>query len=120
MKAFTLNKNSEYECQECHQTFKTLQGIGNHVGRIHDKKEYYDKFFKKENEEFCPICGKLNPFKRWDRGYNKTCSTQCSHILTKQNMDITMLKRYGVINCQQNKKIKQKTSETNIKKFGNA
>jgi G:T-mismatch repair DNA endonuclease (very short patch repair protein) len=50
--------------------------LTSHLKRTHNltRKEYYDKFLKKENEGHCLSCGKETSFsERWQRGYHMFC-----------------------------------------------
>jgi len=42
------------------------------------KKEYYDKFLKKENEGFCLVCKKKTKFQNLKVGYARFCSSKCA------------------------------------------
>ncbi len=58
-----------------------LLDIARHLSKTHkfsknDRKEYYDKYLKKENEGRCH-CGRDATFKRMTLGYSKYCSNSC-------------------------------------------
>ena len=65
------------------------------------KKEYYDKFLKKENEGICLRCGKETNFINIHSGYFKYCSCDCSaNSIEKQNsIKQTCLIKYGKMIC---------------------
>ena len=63
----------------------------------------------------CPICSNIIVF---NRGYNKTCSKECSKKLILLNSQKTLLKRYGVINIGQSNIIKEKVKQTKLKRYG--
>lgn len=48
------------KCKICGREFKNIVALLTHVSENHKikSKEYYDTYFKKENEGICPICGK--------------------------------------------------------------
>lgn len=41
------------------------------------KQEYYDKYFKKNKEDQCIVCGKISIFLSLDKGYSNFCSFKC-------------------------------------------
>lgn len=60
----------------------TIRGLLNELRPLNiTSKEYYDRFFKKETDGICEVCGKCTKFK-WNlstgRGYKLHCSTACS------------------------------------------
>lgn len=97
-------------CAICNKECKGLQALSNHLGLSHQikgkdkKQQYYDQYMKKENEEICPKCGKLNHFQSLNRGYTNYCCKSCqvsaqgnaSNPNVRAKMRTTMLQRYGV------------------------
>ena len=67
------------ECKICNNSYKNYIALATHIRISHNisSQEYYDLFFKKENEGICPICGKLTKFRRLSTGYNMFCSNKC-------------------------------------------
>jgi hypothetical protein len=65
-------------CKVCGKEFENYRSFGDHL-RVHKitSKEYYDKFFKKEGEGICLVCGKETTFISLKRGYHKFCSRRC-------------------------------------------
>ena len=63
-------------CKICNEQFIS---IGVHVYKKHSitRKDYYDTFFKKDNEAKCLVCNK--PTKWVSPKYQKFCSTNCSN-----------------------------------------
>jgi len=148
MKNFRKTDSDQFICEECRKTFKLCTSLSTHVGKYHNKKEYYDKWIKEEGEEICPTCGNKNIYlNRWDRGYSKYCSKTCKKVseetkkkikaslketclekygtdnfmstaLFKEKRKITWLQNYGVNNPLESDVIRQKIKETNIKKYG--
>jgi hypothetical protein len=108
-----------FECKDCKNTFKTLNGLTVHISIYHNKKEYYDKWIKTNQEGICVICNKNTDFISITKGYKNTCSRECTktHMFAKQKE--TLLKNYGIINIFQKEEIKQKIKETKLKKYGN-
>jgi hypothetical protein len=116
MKSPIKNQNEEFICEECQRTFKRFCDLSKHININHNKKEYYNKYLKEENEEFCIICGNLKPFiPKWNRGYRKTCCKKCDHILQAQTTKKTKKEKYGDENYHNQEKINQ----TNLEKYGN-
>jgi len=75
-------------CLICNKKFPSAQGLKNHITgsgiikKYHNShaismKDYYDKFFKKENEGICLTCGKPTKFGATKSGYKKFCSKKC-------------------------------------------
>ena len=48
------------KCEICGKDFINNR-IGSHINRIHhiSSKDYYDKYYKQQNEGICLNCGKL-------------------------------------------------------------
>ena len=69
-----------YICKICGFESFNNNGLISHITQTHklSSKEYYDKFFKTENEGICPVCGKETQFIKFSRGYHKTCSYSCA------------------------------------------
>jgi very-short-patch-repair endonuclease len=63
-------------CRACGQTHFHIY---KHVEKEHALKphEYYDKFFRGENDGACRTCGTPTPFNRDYRRYERFCSQQC-------------------------------------------
>lgn len=92
----------KYICKICNKEISS-HGLGMHI-KWHNltKKEYYDKFLKKENEGICLRCGKETNFINIHSGYFKYCSCECSaNSIEKQNsIKQTCLIKYGkTYNC---------------------
>ena len=92
----------KYICKICDKEISS-HGLGMHI-KWHNltKKEYYDKFLKKENEGICLRCGKETNFINIHSGYFKYCSCECSaNSIEKQNsIKQTCLIKYGkTYNC---------------------
>ena len=68
------------ECKICNNNYKNYIALANHIRITHNisSQEYYDLFFKQENDGKCEICGKLTKFRRLSNGYNKFCSNKCA------------------------------------------
>lgn len=73
------------ECKICNKELKNFLGLTTHIRYSHKDlsvKDYYDLFFKKENEEKCgnPNCNNLNNFICISNGYHKHCSSKCKML----------------------------------------
>jgi hypothetical protein len=137
--------NPKLTCKICGKICKNYLGVSSHTRQAHNisSKEYYDKFFKKDEEGLCKECGKETSFKDINIGYKRFCSIQCGvksketkikKINTNlykhgvknpmQNKEIQekhatgVFKNYGVLNPRQNKEICKKAQQTCIEKFG--
>lgn len=112
-----------------------------HLKKCHNitSKEYYDYFFKKENEGECLICGKSTKFISFNKGYSRYCDKKCASgdIKTINKIKITKklkynnenynnreeakktcLKIYGVSNVSKCDEVKNKKIKTNLKNYG--
>ena len=97
------------KCKICGREFKRHSDLGTHLKQTHKliAKEYYDEFFKQEDEGVCCICGKETRFLNVTEGYRKTCSQKC-----------TIFDKYGVWNVSQSEEIKQKKIDTCRRNYG--
>lgn len=66
-----------FKCKICDKEFSSNGSFKNHIVNGHgmDKKEYFDKFHKKENEEVCS-CGSPTKFSWLSFSYSEKC-TKC-------------------------------------------
>jgi len=70
-------------CTICNKEFNNTKGLSVHLVKCHnynnnDKKQYYDKYLKKDNEGECYFCGKESLFFDLTRGYHRICgSSDC-------------------------------------------
>jgi hypothetical protein len=134
-------------CKICNRKFSSFIGLSNHLKAhkvIH--KNYYDEYYKKENEGLCVFCDEPTSFINIKVGYQKHCNNKCSAsdpkiIETKQrNTDWekfreavkkgrnkegvsekikqTNLSRYGYENPFQSKEIQEQKKETYMKNYG--
>ena len=89
--------NMNYTCKICNREFKTMRALSYHIHFSHNMsgKEYYDKFFKKENDGICAYCGKPTPFLGLADGYQKYCCAKCGGKGSSKQGKETMLKKYG-------------------------
>jgi hypothetical protein len=113
MKLPSKNQNGLFICEECGRTYLRICSLSRHIGLEHNKDDYYEKYLKEENEEFCPVCGNFKfDEPRWDRGYKRTCSEKCANIFRIQQIEKTCIEKYGVKNVQQRKETFDKQQRT--------
>lgn len=127
--------NMNYICKICNREFKTMRALSYHIHFSHNMsgKEYYDKFFKKENDGICAYCGKPTPFLGLADGYQKYCCAKCGGKGSSKQGKETMLRKYGqkgITNAEairnrnknyseaQKKAIISKGQQTRIKNYG--
>lgn len=132
-----------HECKICYAKFNIKQ-VGPHLKKHKiSAKEYYDKFFKKSEEEKCRICTKEPIFSSIARGYNFYCSPNCYTIdrarvfkeyslnkfgtenpfqseEVKSKIKLKMIERYGFDNPSKSEKIKKLKSQKSMQKYGTA
>lgn len=91
--------NQKIICQICGHVSSSNSGLGSHIKQKHhiSTKEYYDKYFKQDNEGTCLICGKETLFLSFTKGYCKCCSGKCKYLNPERNNKIKQTKqeRYG-------------------------
>ena len=139
-----IKNTIKIECKICN---KEIDVIGEqsfyrfHLAKYHKikTKDYYDRFFKKENEGLCENCGEQTILLSIAKGYNKYCSRECcnndpnriikikitkklkynnENYNNRENADQTCLKKYGVKNVSSSEIIKKKKIETCLKNHG--
>jgi hypothetical protein len=96
----------EFECKICHRIFKSSRGLWQHLKYSHKgmtKKEYYDKYFKKDDIGICLVCSGDTKFDFRHFGYFTYCSIKCINksSIIRQKIVETNLNRYGVTNNTQ-------------------
>jgi len=69
------------KCEICEKEIASFKGLGIHIITKHNmsSKEYYDKYYLKENENLCKTCKKETKFKSLTQGYQKFCNLKCSN-----------------------------------------
>lgn len=103
-----------YICEICKKQIKSSCALSKHIHSIHTllPQQYYDMFYKKDNEGICPTCGKNTPFLKISKGYQKHCSSKCA-----QN-DLQVNNIFRNNNPQKNSAIREKTKQTCQIKYG--
>lgn len=69
------------KCEICNKEINNTKGLSVHLVKSHkysneNKKEYYDKYLKKENEGSCYFCKKDAIFFDLTRGYHRICNSK--------------------------------------------
>lgn len=69
----TVDKKNKLQCQFCGRTFANYGSISLHITRGHkiSLQDYYNTFFKQENEGICPSSNKQTRFMSLRGGYQK-------------------------------------------------
>ena len=69
------------ECKICKYECIDIKKLSIHIKNAHkiSSKEYYDKYFKTE-DNVCIVCGNKTKFINLSKGYNECCSRKCSNI----------------------------------------
>lgn len=114
--------NELFICKICGKKYKNLQSLSKHLSDKHKeitKKDYYDKYMKKENEGKCKYCNKNTRFINLSEGYSNTCE---KHKFEFHNdpewvdkVQKTMKDRYGFVcnlNSKANKEKANKAAHT--------
>jgi len=86
------------ECKICNRNFRSRRGLLQHLRYSHkniNKKEYYDKYLKSENEGICPVCGNSTNFRNEDFKYNDHCSISC--VNKNPDSENTISKKIGMV-----------------------
>lgn len=121
-----IDPMNRLQCQICGQEFMKYDCVSRHVKIKHgiDYKEYYDKYFKSEDEGKCLECGKTTSFLGIKAGYNTYCSRACSWKYltrlneTKDKRINTCIKKYGTPQYINSEEFSKKSENTNLLKFG--
>ena len=69
-----------FTCEICNKTYKSRMSIMNHIIRTHHYtgQQYYDEFYKQEQEGICENCKQPTKFLNIEDGYAKCCSIKCA------------------------------------------
>lgn len=116
-------------CKECQKEFRSIVALVAHISSIHNKKEYYDKWVKKEDEGICKNCGNPTNFSgRWNRGYNNFCCNRCKYEyvnndpvkIKKGNNSVKTYyqEKYGVNHYTQTDEFKNKAKKSKKERYG--
>jgi len=127
------------KCKICNSEFDKSFHLSIHIKQKHNIpiKDYYDKYYKTEDEGFCKTCRKTTKFQCMTNGYITYCCNRCAAMdkdlqkIKKSKMKVhyrngsiqkktkeTCNERYGVDNPSQSKKIKNKKKQTFRQNYG--
>ncbi len=78
---------NKLKCKICNREFKNYKGISQHISKGHkiNIKDYYDLYFKKNDENICnhSACKNICSFANINYGYFKYCSVSCKNKSTE-------------------------------------
>ena len=115
-----------FKCKECDKIFNSKLGLGNHISKNYNIKNYYDKWIKSNNEDICKICGEKNKFRGLRDGYTKTCMSCSKKIRFPSNREYWIYRGHTIKDAKnkvidfqknQNKKIKNHKNDANIEYY---
>ena len=95
--------------------------LQNRFNGIKYTEAYYMIIHNMSHKPICPVCGKKEiKFISLSQGYNKFCSSYCSHYSenTKEKFKKTCLEKYGSTSPLSSKEIQEKIKETCLEKYG--
>jgi len=107
-------------CQICSKKYYTRRQCSSHI-RKHNiiVKDYYDRFYKQENEGACDVCDKQTSYDVRNFRYRKYCSSKCTiNPETHQKRKEACLLKYGVVHPLQSSIVQNKIKETCLLKYG--
>jgi len=121
------NINNITYCEIDKTNHKSMMTLLHHLKKLNvDKKEYYDKFIRKESEGKCPVCKNECGFISIGMGYKKYCSDKCKlndPVLNKQrrqNAIKTYLRKYGVDSFSKTAGFGDRVKQTKLIRHGAA
>ena len=71
-----------YKCILCDYVTESRRSLPNHIHSSHHlkSKDFYDKYYKTDEEGICQYCHKQTKFKNMFVGYNAHCCVRCSSL----------------------------------------
>jgi hypothetical protein len=119
MKKFRKNEQGLFICEECEKTFVYKKTLSYHINKIHNNKEYYDKWINEKEEKLCKICGNENIFLNFKKGYKNGCCKKHMNKLAYEKRKENLLRISNIENQFQEKDFKEKSRKTKLRKYGN-
>lgn len=107
------------KCLECGKEYKTLNSLSRHISKHMPQEEYYIKYLKKSDQEGkCVIYGKPTKYDKFQ--YAKCCSQSCRNTWINQNRTEEEKQQLHkkISQAHLSESTKNKTKETNLKKYG--
>ena len=102
MKQFKKDNFNNFVCEECNNSLKSIIALNWHIQKYHNKKNYYDKWLKEnDNEEFCLYCQKELDFENFSGGYGKYCCKEHAKLYSYKKRKDTLNIKYGVTSAFQ-------------------
>jgi len=118
MNEFRKNIEGLFVCEECKKTFVYKKTLSYHVNKIHNFKQYYDKWLKEDDEGICKICGQKTEFLNFNYGYKLGCCRKHIDLNAYNIRSISLIQIYGVKNQWERKEIHEKTKQNRLEKYG--
>ena len=118
--------DNKLKCKICNQEFSKIDCVTRHAKMVHkiEPKEYYDRYFKTEDEGKCKCCGTETKYWNLEHGYREFCSRSCFWKVTtqldsvKEKRKQTCEKKYNSANYMQSQDFKEKSEQTNLREYG--
>lgn len=115
-------------CWICGLKYHNKLAVSQHARQVHKlkRKEYYDKFYKKDGEDNCLNCGNKTKLLPSNDSYSKFCSRRChNNYYPLKTQRVTAckeynLKKHGVEFAMQRPDVKEKRRQTCLKKYGHS
>lgn len=109
-------------CKICNITFKDNNKLTAHIKYFHKMKikDYYDNYFKKDNDGICKTCGKPTEFLSLRLGYREYCCNKCVQTSKEiqEKIKKTNQERYGSDYYSKTDKWLNSVKKTNREKYG--
>jgi len=107
------------ECKICNKQYSKSLLLSIHIKNDHNSqiKDYYDKYYKKENDGICKTCNNPTNFICLTWGYAKYCSKKCvannKEIIEKRIRVLKDQCKSGIIQQKRKESYKHKTGYDN-------
>ena len=109
-------------CKICNITFEDNNKLTAHIKYFHKMKikDYYDNYFKKDNDGVCKTCGKPTEFLSLRLGYREYCCNKCVQTSKEiqEKIKKTNQERYGSDYYSKTDKWLNSVKKTNQEKYG--
>lgn len=109
-------------CKICNIIFEDNNKLTAHIKYFHKMKikDYYDNYFKKDNDGICKTCGKPTEFLSLRLGYREYCCNKCVQTSKEiqEKIKKTNQERYGSDYYSKTDKWLNSVKKTNQEKYG--